>query len=166
MEKGKKVVVMLTKVFFSEHPKSGQETHFADLVKAGKKIHTCRDNFNYWAEKIASLKRTGGVLSVRQWSGKPYRSPQEIVVEIPASKVGVSELIVERIFIPSVHLRPSEMTAYKASIGDTQIDIKKLAKNDGFSYEGDFVSFINPLFNKYQRNIIRLAIIHFNEFEY
>jgi len=89
MEKGKKVVVMLTKVFFSEHPKSGQETHFADLVKAGKKIHTCRDNFNYWAEKIASLKRTGGVLSVRQWSGKPYRSPQEIVVEIPASKVGV-----------------------------------------------------------------------------
>lgn len=48
-----KVVVMLTKRFFDDHPRAGEETHFADLVREGKKIHTCRDNPEYWVKKIS-----------------------------------------------------------------------------------------------------------------
>lgn len=161
-----KVVVMLTKVFFDQHPRAGEPTNFASLVKQGLKVHTCRDNYQYWADKVAKLKEAGGTLSVRQWSGKPYRSPQEIVVEIPASEVEVSELTMEHNFYPEPNRPHHECHYYRAMIDNKPIDMKKLAQNDGFSRVEDFTEFIQPLFTKYQKRVIRLAIIHFNSYRY
>ena len=159
-----KAVVMLTKVFFEGHPKAGRPTNFSDSVRAGKKIHTCRDNAGYWTKKIETLKTQGGTLSVREWQDKPYRSPQVVVAGFPATEVGVSELVLTR---TTPHNLPhSKYTEYQAKIGDRCIDINELYKNDGFTDPADFLAFIDPLFDKYNSDTITLAIIHFNNYRY
>ena len=80
-----KAVVTLGKYFGPKHPRKGQETGFIAKVADGRKVHTCRSNYGYWRAKIEKITATGGVLSVRQWSAKPYRSPQEVITEIPAA---------------------------------------------------------------------------------
>lgn len=160
-----KVVVTLTKQFFNGHPRAGQPTDFADLVRSGKKIHTCRDNYDYWARKIEALKDAGGTLCIREWSGKPYRSPQDTIVEIPAESVHVSKLKLTRLSFDG----PTSGThyhAYSAIVNGKHIKIEDVAKHDGFTSERDFVAFLDPLFSKYQSTDIHLAIIHFNEFNY
>ena len=160
-----KVVVTLTKQFFNGHPRAGQPTDFADLVRSGKKIHTCRDNADYWSGKIEALRDAGGTLCIREWSGKPYRSPQDTIVEIPAESVHVSKLKLTRITQPG----PSVGTFYHnyaAKVNGKSVRIEEIAEHDGFTSSRDFVAFLDPLFSKYQSTDIHLAIIHFNEFNY
>lgn len=160
-----KVVVTLTKQFFNGHHRAGQPTDFADLVRSGKKIHTCRDNYDYWAKKIETLKDAGGMLCIREWSGKPYRSPQDTIVEIPAEKVHVVKLKLTRLSLdgptPGTHYH-----AYSAMVNGKHIKIEDVAKHDGFTCERDFVAFLDPLFDRDKTNTEYLAIIHFNEFSY
>jgi len=160
-----KVVVMLTKVFLNGHPRAGQATHFASSVRVGRKIHTCRDNTEYWIRKIEALKAKGGTLSVREWQDKPYRSPQVVVAGIPSAEVGVSVLVMNKLRHEYEHHRHPAPT-YDAFINGTLIDIEVLAKNDGFESAKDFIAFVEPLFNKYQSDTIYLALIHFNNFRY
>lgn len=160
-----KVVVTLTKKFFDAHPRAGEPTNFADLVKQGKKIHTCRDNFNYWIDKIALMKNVGGTLYIREWSGRPYRSPQDTIMEVPADITGVSELILQRSKHQVLPYRHS-VDCYWATIDGEKVDIETLARNDGFKNQRDFTAFFDPLFDKYQRDILRLAIIHFTAYRY
>lgn len=158
-----KVVVMLTKTFFNDHPLAGSPTNFASLVKSGKKIHTCRDNYEYWEKKITALKNVGGSLSIRQWSGKPYKSPQEVVVEIPSTEVGFSELTMEHTFY---RCEGKVSHYFRAFVENKPISLEELAKNDGFSSVDDFTEFLLPLFCKYHKRVLRLAIVHFNKFTY
>ena len=137
-----KLVVTLTKQYFKSHPKAGEPTQFADMVRGGSKIHTCRDNADYWIGKIESLKATGGTLCIREWSGRPYRSPQDTVMEI------------------------CHYHTYSAIVGNRHVLTEEIAKNDGFDNEHDFLAFLDPLFDKYQSETIRLAIIHFTDFRY
>lgn len=160
-----KTVVMLTKVFFEGHPRAGQTTNFADSVRVGKKIHTCRDNYEYWAKKITKLTTEGGTLSVRQWTEKPYRSPQETITDIPATETGVSQLIIKKDTHRVLPYRHS-ITTYTATVDGKAVEMETLAKNDGFSRAQDFTSFIDPLFDKYHSDTITLAIIHFNIYRY
>lgn len=160
-----KTVVMLTKVFFEGHPRAGQTTNFADSVRAGKKIHTCRDNAGYWTKKIEILKATGGTLSVREWQDKPYRSPQVVIAGYPATEVGTSELTMTR-YQHRVEPYRHSITCYRATVDGKPVEIEELAKNDGFTSAQDFTAFIDPLFDKYHSDTITLAIIHFNNYRY
>lgn len=160
-----KVVVTLTKEFFKGHPRAGQSTCFAMMVREGVKIHTCRDNAEYWTKKIEMLKSADGTLCIREWSGRPYRSPQDTIVEIPAETVHVSKLKLTRITQPG----PSVGTFYHnyaAKVNGKSVRIEEIAGHDGFTSSRDFVAFLDPLFSKYQSTDIHLAIIHFNEFNY
>ena len=38
------------------------------------KLHTIRANYPLWEKRIKDIQEGHAVLSVRQWSGKPYRS--------------------------------------------------------------------------------------------
>ena len=91
-----KTVVLLSKVFFEGHSKAGQPTNFAQSVKDGCKRHTVRSNYAYWEKKIAALKKQGGTLCIRQWSGKPYRSQQETILEVPASIISIQKVTIEQ----------------------------------------------------------------------
>ncbi|MDR1022889.1 MAG: hypothetical protein LBL94_06435 [Prevotellaceae bacterium] len=115
-------------------------------MKISKKIHTCRSNYSYWAKKIVRLKEVGGVLSVRQWSDVPYRSPQETVVDIPDEVVSVQKLTFDK---------------YDGvRIDGKHVELETLANNDGLSAE-DFKSW----FKGYGLSE-PLAIIHFTKFRY
>jgi hypothetical protein len=108
-----KAVVLLSKTFFPQHPMAGYLTYFFEKVtgfqgNAYKKIHTCRSNYDYWKKKIDRLKAKGGVLSVRQWSEAPYRSPQETIIDIPAEIVGVQKL----------ELRAEKIVVYNELLND------------------------------------------------
>lgn len=98
-------VLMLSKEFPKEHPKAGQPTRFAHLLGNGlnltedglrickHKIHTIRANYPLWKERIAEIQRGKACLSVRQWTGKPYRSSQvEIAKLTVADRVHVQKL--------------------------------------------------------------------------
>lgn len=161
-----KVVVILTKRFFDGHPRAGEETHFADLVRDGKKIHTCRDNADYWCNKIERLKAAGGTLSIREWEGKPYRSRQITIADIPAEQVDVQRLTVQRAYVHILNSNAEPLVGYRATINDKLVPMKELATNDGFDRERDFEDFIDPLFDKYHSDTITLAVIYFNNYRY
>jgi uncharacterized protein YjhX (UPF0386 family) len=153
-----KVIVTLTKEYFYQHRLSGQPTGFAEAVKNGKKIHTCRDNYEYWSAKIEALRQADGKLCIREWSGKPYRDKQNTIAEVPAETAAVQPLY--------IHMTPSGYMAYVETDDGTKkrVGIEQLAANDGFSDAADFIDFFNPLLNR--ESVIKLAIIHFTPFRY
>jgi hypothetical protein len=176
-----KAVILLSKTFFKGHPKAGQPTDFKEKVKCGTckpsifikiedmgceeracnslipKIHTCRTNYEYWKKKIDRLKAVNGVLSIRQWSGKPYRSPQEIIADIPASEIGVQKV--------QFYLYEDDGVLIACVFNDSETDwdvipLGTLSANDGLSEE-DFKSWFKDC------NLTQpMAIIHFTKFRY
>lgn len=161
-----KAVVTLTKKFFDAHPAlAGQPTGFANMVRSGKKIHTCRQNFLYWSAKIEALKAANGVLCIREWSGRPYRSPQDTIIEIPASAVGVERLVLTK---GKHHVEPYRhtITYHRATVEGKEVDIAELARNDGFDNAIDYTDFFKPLFDEAEDGSIEMAILHFTTFRY
>jgi hypothetical protein len=172
-----KVVVLLSKTFSPQHPKAGQETNFREKLLCGigcpdcsmekerggiscyycnrgklKKIHTCRSNYEYWKKKIDRLKAEGGVLSIRQWSGKPYRSPQDIIVDIPASEIDVQKLGFGR--------EPDYERIHCTFVDGKIANFIQIAHNDGLS-ANDFEAWFENC------DLTRpVAIIHFTKFRY
>lgn len=173
-------VVTLSKVFFPEHFSAGQETQFKAKLLTGRKIHTCRCNYEYWKAKIARLQEKGGILSIRQWSDKPYRSPQEVIKDIPAEIVGVQKLELSREkqvtdLLSNPPIKRIEYT-YSANVEGRPVKIEDLAYNDGLTEE-EYKAWFNPVFNakekKYPalaaastKTILDFAIIQFTEGRY
>lgn len=183
-KKEMKAVVTLSKKFFPAHYRAGQETEFKAKVLAETKKHTCRSNYEYWAKKIAKVKETGGGLSVRQWSEKPYRSPQEIIKDIPADIIGVQKLELRRTKIVANHYaegieKPLITIAeyeYTATVDGVNIPVELLAANDGLTPE-EYKAWFAPVFDKAEKEnevlaklsaatIMDFAIIHFTKFRY
>lgn len=175
---------MLSKTFFPQHPKSGEPTNFAKKVRRGQKRHTCRCNYDYWQDRIARLQQRGGVLSLRQWSGKPYEkgSHTEKVIDVPSAMVEVQRLVMsrEKITDSMIYTEGSdsvfaahESWQYTAEVGGTPVDVAVLAKNDGLTLE-DFKAWFNPVFDEYEAkhgtsihaSALTFAVIQFTTFRY
>lgn len=69
----------------ASHPKHGEPTNFASKFLSGQKKHTIRGNAAYWAPKIQEVIDGKAILSIRQWTGKPYRSKQETMKNLTAA---------------------------------------------------------------------------------
>lgn len=166
------------------HPRKGQETGFKDKVTDGRKIHTCRSNYEYWRAKIEKITATGGVLSVRQWSEKPYRSPQEVIADIPAGIVGVQKLELRRKQRVVNHyaeeqVKPIATTTYydyTAEVDGHPVPLEILAVNDGLTVD-EFKAWFAPVFDAAEKKYpqfaglasaltIDFAIIHFTKRRY
>lgn len=168
-----KAVVTLSKKFFPQHPRKGEETLFREKVLSGSKRHTCRSNYEYWKEKIDRLKEVGGVLSVRQWSANPYRSPQEIITDIPAELVGVQKLILHREKEVTEHHAegtPEPVAVitnyeYTAVVDGYNTPLGLLAENDGLTPE-EYKAWFAPVFEKEKADTLEFAIIHFTKESY
>lgn len=169
----KKAVVTLSKVFFPLHSRKGEETHFKEKVISGEKIHTCRRNSKFWATRLTNIKDVGGVLSLRQWSGKPYRSNQEIITEIPAENIGFQTVKITRIITKIEHfaegIKEPFATAkhyeWFAEVDERPIVLHELAKNDGLT-EDEFKEWFNPVFDSEKAETLSFIIIHFTNFRY
>lgn len=170
----------ISKVFMKSHPKAGTPTWFREKILCAimqedaffffspeyieaheniekkipfAKLHTCRENYAYW-KKIVDKVNTGiGVLSLRQWEGKPYNSKRPAFLDIKAC--GIQRL---RIQIKSDH----ELKYPVFYIDDHKIDglmLCDLAINDGFNDTYDLI-------NWFGWKDFDGCIIHFTEFRY
>lgn len=124
-EKKKVAVLTLSKQYQKGHPKEGQPTEFVEKLKAGVKLHTIRQNYELWAKRAEQINAGKMELSIRVWSGKPYRSQQVEVARL--TKLGVQRVCITRM---DADHKPSVMVDGKF----LDQGAAKLSKNDGLDY--------------------------------
>jgi len=152
----KTYVITLSKTFPAWHPRKGEPTEFLEKFlngqtgKGNAKLHTIRANYPLWEKRIREVQNGKAVLSVRQWSGRPYASKQVTVATLSATDgVGIQQLRLINVYGCN---RPV------VGIGDA--NFFGLSNNDGLSYQDWEAWFKNYDLTK------PLAIIHFTPFRY
>lgn len=168
----KTYVITLSKVFPQIHPERGKGTHFCTYFRnarmcakceetkqgmcmgecaiGGTKLHTIRANYDLWAERFKQIAAGEACLSVRQWTGKPYRSKQVEIARLTREDgIGLQMLS----FAPTYSLT----TPF---VGKRRLKRETLAANDGLSTK-DWENWF------YHYDLTKpLAIIHFTKFRY
>ncbi len=157
----KTYVITLSKVFPASHMRKGEPTEFLEKFLNGqtgtgdfKKLHTIRANCPLWEKRIKEVQQGYAVLSVRQWSGRPYASKQVTIANLTAvDGVGIQRL--------SFDTDRDGCISYKFfDIGGRYADINDVANNDGLTFDDWREWFKNYDHTK------PLAIIHFTSFRY
>lgn len=139
-------VLIVSRHFPAGHPRAGQNTAFVEAVERGMKVHTIRRSMRW--QKIAEEVNAGQrVISLRYWTGKPYRSPQKEIKRL--TSVSTQEVTMFNL-----------TTGMEAFVEDAPVKIAHLAANDGLSPE-DFEAWFQPCFKG--SNKFRGCIIFFNE---
>lgn len=167
MAKVKKIVLTLSRVFPKTHPNAGQPTNFKErlhntvLGKRGQwcKLHTIRRNFDLWKVNADKMQRGGFVLCVRQWSARPYNSPQ-VEIEQLHQPIGVQRI---RMYF---NYMKDTITVYIDGDHQLECSVEELAHNDGLTLQ----QFKDWFFGKSRRNfsndVYEGVIIHFTNFRY
>ena len=126
----KKIIITLSRLFPVKHSRKGQPTNYAELLNAGKKLHTIRTNYDLWKINEEKMRTGNYYLSVRQWSGRPYHSKQVEVAQIK------TPITVQRIMITN-HLDDEDEPLSAVIDGKllSHKDCEILAKNDGLSLQ-------------------------------
>lgn len=149
MEKIKTYVITLSQHFLATHKRAGEPTDFKEKFLNGEKIHTIRANYPLWEKRVKEVQEGRAVLSIRQWTGKPYRSKQvEIAMLTAENDVGVQKLEFYNNTLGLCHIGIVYQRKYE------------LAHNDGLSFE-DWEEW----FKGYDLSK-PMAIIHFTKFRY
>lgn len=134
------------------HPREGEPTDFKQKIidtfshnKPAKKIHTIRGNYPYWKKRIDEVNEDEAVLSLRNWTGKPYRSKQHEFMSL--EKAGYQRF---------------QMTTKGHIIigGVSSFKLQEVAGNDGL-LTNDFMDWFEP-----HKSPFEGIIIHFTEFRY
>jgi hypothetical protein len=148
----KTYVLMVSLNFPKTHKKAGEKTYFKEKIINGLaqltgekcKIHTIRLNFNFWEKRAKEINEGKAILSIRYWSGKPYKSKQVEIVQL--EKIGIEKLVNPDNFV-------------YAQIGHRITNWNFIAQNDGLSFN-DFCEWFKT------KNSEPMAIIHFTDFRY
>ena len=149
MEKIKTYVITLSQHFLATHKRAGEPTDFKGKFLNGEKIHTIRANYPLWEKRVKEVQEGRAVLSIRQWTGKPYRSKQvEIAMLTAENDVGVQKLEFYNNTLGLCHIGIVYQRKYE------------LAHNDGLSFEDGEEWFKGYDLSK------PMAIIHFTKFRY
>lgn len=153
----KKIILTVSRVFPVTHSRRGEPTEFDSKLKFGQKIHTIRKNYDLWALNAKKMQRGDYYLSIRQWSDKPYRSPQKEVLQCH-TPIGVQPITL------SYHADNDTVTANIDGCEWLDADCYTLAKNDGLSTE-DFKEWFFGRDRKRDMSF-QGVIIHFTNFRY
>lgn len=78
----KTFVIILSHTYPSAHVEAGVETLFRKKFEAKEKRHTIRKNYGYWRQAFDQIEAGLGLLSIREWSGQPYRSKQRVIANL------------------------------------------------------------------------------------
>ena len=178
MEKKKTYVLTLSEFFPKTHSKAGTPTGFKDKFTLGQscpdcnetqdlscehisnctgcmrtflfpKLHTIRSNYPLWEKRIKEIQEGYAVLSIRQWSGNPYRSKQvEIAMLTAENGIGIQRLDIFDF------MRPAKVDSSQL------VDLTDLANNDGLSFSDWYHWF------RLTDVIKPMVIIHFTKFRY
>ena len=155
-----KYVITLSQVFPVTHKRAGEPTGFKDAFLQGQedifegKFHTIRANYELWSKRFEKIEKGEAFLSIRQWTGKPYRSKQvEIARLTKENGIGIQKLCFHKD-------GDGNRSLILFTIDGKPENILFLAKNDGLSFE-DWKEW----FKGY--NLSKpLAIIQFTKFRY
>lgn len=147
----KQYVIIISEKFPKTHSRAGENTGFLMKIKGYEKIHTIRKNYDLWEKRIKEVQEGKACISIRKWSGLPYRSQQVEIfkydkshgVGIEKLQLGVNGLYIDNVLYPH----------YTSMI-------KHIALNDGLSFD---------CFKEWFKSVTvedELAIIHFTDFRY
>lgn len=163
---------MISTKYPAYHPKAGQDTYFEIKLQNGikgyasdmllyydkdfnivseRKIHTIRTNYTLWSERIKEVQAGKAVLSIRTWSGQPYKSKQREIALITKENHPGVEFVVFGKETAEVSKKVSYLKSYSVSL-------EELAKNDGLTL-ADFQDW-------FKNSVFGGAIIHFTNFRY
>ena len=166
----KTYVLTLSQKFPARHPEAGKPTYFDKKVlnavceanlctiqfpSVGNKLHTIRANYPLWEKRFEEIKANRAILSVREWTGKPYCSKQRVICNLTASD--------------GIGLQKFEIWANYAGVNNWQhfkidgrgyMSINDIPNKDGLSRE-DWINW----FKSYDLTK-PMAIIHFTNFRY
>jgi hypothetical protein len=123
---------------------------FEKPIIEGLKIHTIRKNFEFWENRIESINRGEGILSIRVWTGKPCRSNQREIKRL--EKCGIQRVIFSK--DEELLFFDIERPGYNETL-----DTSLVAKNNGLT-----VGELFDWFKDYPEGY--MAIIHFTDFRY
>lgn len=153
----KKIILTLSRAFPVTHSRRGQPTEFASKLISGEKKHTIRRNYDQWKLNAEKTERGRFYLSIRQWSGRPYNSPQ---VEIAQRNNPIGVQPIELYY----HSDNDTITAKIDGREWLDADCHIIAKNDGLSVQ-DFKEWF---FGKdpQEDKVFTGVIIHFTDFRY
>lgn len=140
-------VLLLAKNFPANHPKAGTPTQFFTKIIREEKKHTIRANYDLWKRRIDNINAGKAILSIREWTAQPYRSPQRELCVM--KRVGLQKL---------------EMTPLGWFVDDYDSDFttQDFAAHDGLS----FLDFSDWFRGKISIDMEPMAIIHFTDFRY
>ena len=164
-------VLMISRVFPKTHPRRGEPTNFAEKIRHGLsdnrgifletnrrlgmqkttiitngKLHTIRENYDLWAKRADQINAGAFELSVREWSGEPYRSKQREIIRL-------NKISVQRVSVVSDNRR-----FYSTEVDGKPVDLDLIAKNDGLAHN-DFMGW-------FRKGLTDGALIHFTDFRY
>lgn len=168
----KTYVITLSREFPKGHPKHGAKTFFKVAFKYAQmcakckdkpqgmcmgecvvgyiKRHTIRANYDLWAERFKEIESGNACLSVREWTGKPYRSKQREIARLTREDgIGIQKLTIAGM-----------TTHHPVFVDGHSAETKKLANNDGLNVE-DWHNW----FSGYKLTE-PMAVIHFTNFRY
>jgi len=159
----KTYVLTVSRYFPKTHKRVGEPTYFVEKIlstqndygliskneveKYEPKIHTVRANYPLWEKRIEQVQKGGAIISLRFWSGKPYKSKQIEFCQLNKdSGIGIQKLDDPTNFV-------------FAPINGIPINWEDVAKNDGLSFD-DFCEWFKS------RQKEPMAVIHFTDFRY
>lgn len=166
----KTYVITLSVSFMAKHLRAGEPTFFKEkllnvidkrdytdlnenhnLIRIrSRKRHTIRSNYPLWKKRIDEVIKGEAVLSVRQWTGKPYNSKMVEIARLTKDDgIGIQKLTF------------NENKWYEPIIDESfDIFINDLTANDGLEWSDWFHWFKDTQFDG------EFAIIHFSKFRY
>lgn len=147
----KTFVITVSKNFLAGHPRKGEATNFPQKILKGEKIHTIRGNYKYWKKIADKVNQKEALLSIRMWTGKPYKSKQEelcVLRDINIKKVVFKKEIKKDGVKAKIIIDGNTYTGYGLEV---------IANNDGLSLD-DFISWFPKDFKG--------CIIYFTSIEY
>ena len=154
----KTFVLTVSRTFPKTHKRAGEQTHFTEKIACGvfcpgdcsdcnfknPKIHTIRGNYELWEKRAKEINEGRAILSIRYWSGKPYRSKQVELYKL--EEIGLQKLDNPKNFV-------------WAEIDGKKCNWEDVAKNDGLSFD-DFCEWFKVRQNS------PMAVIHFTQWRY
>ena len=152
----KEYVLTLSQTFPKRHKRYGEPTGFKmallnaiiDKAEGKIKLHTIRANYGLWEQRFVEINSGNAVLSIREWTGVPYRSKQRKIVTLGKDDgIGLQALYLTDLFSPG-------------TIEGNKVELPIIANNDGLSFNDWFYWFSGYSIAK------PLAIIQFTKFRY
>lgn len=155
----KRIVFGMSRTYPNQCSNSGVPTDFVSKLKDGQKKHDIKGNYYLWEHNAELIAKGGYYLSVRQWTGRPYHSPQEEVMRIE-HPIRVQPLLLE-------YTAEDDSLTALLPIEGKYISPRTLALNNGLNSEQELREwFFSRQIAKHEDGLFTGSIVYFGDFQY